>query len=109
MRAPLYSYRNVFYDGKEKLHPGFKLGEVLFVLSNTRPKLTPYVEFPRSSVDSPHFKGKGDKIYLTSAYNQSAVRFNDVNGGLITITEEDWDKMLFLFNLNHESINYLLQ
>lgn len=108
MKIPLYSYRNVFNDGKEKLHPGFRIGVLLFVLSNTEPKKTPFVSLESSQIESAHFKCKGDKIYLTSAYNQSAERFNDNNGGFLSLTVENWEEMEFLFNLPTNSQDYFI-
>lgn len=106
--VPLYSYRDVFNDGPDKLHPGFRLGSVLLCLTNTKPKKTPYVELTSDSVQSDHFKAKGSKIYLTSAYNQEASRFNDVNGGFLILEPEVRERMSFLFNLPNNFQNYLL-
>lgn len=86
MKTLLFSYKGVFKD--EKMHPGFKVGEVLFILTNTRPLQTPYVCIDALQVESEHFKAKGDKIFLTVAYNQNSAKFNEMAGGKLELTGE---------------------
>lgn len=88
MTTKLYSYRDVFHDGAEKLHPAFKLGGVLLVLTNTRPKHTLSVVIKASSVESKHFR-QGRNSYLTVAYKQQATKFNENSGGVIKLSPKD--------------------
>lgn len=85
---PIFMYRHVFFDGKEKLHPGIYPGK-LFVMSRScleefvRPEtliiLTP------DSIDSPHLK-KDEVSYLVEAFNKKASMFNAAPSGTLRIT-----------------------
>lgn len=88
MVIKIYSHRDVFNDGNEKLHPAFKLGGTLFVLTNTRPQHTPSIIVEACKIKSRHF-GQDRNSFLTVAYNQSAPKYNEISGGTITLSTKD--------------------
>ena len=94
----ILSYRGVFYD-HPKLHPGFRLGDVLLVLTNTRPKLTPFVKIAASQIDSKHFRSRNKYVYVTYAYDQEADRFNNIVGGKLRLSDINLLKLEATFRL----------
>jgi len=79
-KIELFSYFNTF-PSTSKIRPGFRTKEgVLWVLTHATPKKK-YFKIPKSDVHSPHFVCRGDYVYLTTADNQSAYRYNNVPGG----------------------------
>lgn len=96
---PLYSYVDVFNDGKDKLHPAFHVNGVLLVLTHTCPRQTPGVKLKAQQVLSRHFKAKSSEIYVTLAYNQGAQRYNNVAGGKLRLLPDDVTRLAETFKL----------
>jgi hypothetical protein len=88
-KIELHSYKNAFNEGKNppKLRPGFKIGQILYVLTQTEPKLTPFVQIEPGQISGKHFNPK-ERAYLTTAYDQKAPRYNNVSGGYLEITDK---------------------
>ena len=88
------------------MHPGFKVGEILFVLTNTRPLQTPCVVLDAFQVNSQHFKAKNEKVFLTVAYDQAANKFNEVPGGELELTGEQMLALKSQFKLPENFRDY---
>jgi hypothetical protein len=81
-KIELFSYFNTF-PSTSKIRPGFRTKEgVLWVLTHTVPKKK-YFKIPKTDVHSPHFVCRGEYVYLTTADNQQAHRYNNVPGGYL--------------------------
>lgn len=107
-QVDILSYRDVFHDGEDKLHPAFRLGEVLLVLTNTRPRQTPFVRLESGRVRSGHFKAKGKWVYITYAYNQEAQRFNNIAGGTLRLEDTDLKALEVTFQLPDDWQNFII-
>lgn len=83
----LYSYRDVFNDGDDKLHPGFKISKTLLVLTKTRPFHKRYIPLTGEELQSAHLKPT--KCYLTTADNQAAKRYNNARTGELVLPKEN--------------------
>lgn len=81
----LFSYQDVFFDGVTKLHPGFRVEGVLYVLTRTRPLDSDYIVIEDESIIEGKFKRKKKRVFLTVAYNQAALRFNNISGGELVL------------------------
>lgn len=103
MNIEILSYRNVFFDGIDKLHPAFRIGKVLFAISSKEPQMTPFIPV---KVDSIHFKGK--ESYLTTAYNQNAVPFNSVSGGVMIVNDTEREFISRFLDPNEDLNDYII-
>lgn len=83
----LYSYRNVFNDGNDRLHPGFKLSKVLLVLTRTKPFHKRYIPLTGEELISKHLQRT--VCYLTTADNQLAKRYNNARTGELVLPKEN--------------------
>jgi hypothetical protein len=88
------------------MRPGFRVGDTLFVLTHTRPHYTDYTEISSDAIESEHFHKKNSTVFITTAYNQEAKRYNNISGGELFI-----DNALaeFLTKFCPDAANYLIR
>lgn len=113
MRIELFSYRKCF-KRCAKLRPGFTLNGITYCLTHTRPESAAYVEIPKTTIKSPHFKSEEHQsVYLTKAL-PTAVRFNNLSGGELCLNPILLSKLglllqsslkdIFLISLTNDNI-----
>lgn len=105
LEIPIFSYKNVFNDGDDKLHPAMWCG-ALFALSRV---VYPGMEHIKVSLDQVKSKHtKKSKGYLIKAPNQDAELLFTSPAGSLLLSEEDFKKLLPLgadINYFHHSTN----
>ena len=94
----LYSYRNVFNDGDDRFHPGFKIRRTLLVLTKTKPFHKRYIPLTGEEIQSPHLQTT--KCYLTTADNQQAKRYNNARAGELILPKENVVPLLPLLKIS---------
>jgi len=85
MLSLLHSYVGAFNDG-ENHHYGFKLKQVLYVITSSVPRNS-YVKIDTDSVFGKHIR-ETKQTFLTLATNQLAKRFNNIPAGKILLPED---------------------
>lgn len=105
LEIPIFSYKNVFNDGEDKLHPAMWCG-VLFALSRVVYPGMEHIKISLDQVKSEHTKKS--KGYLIKAPNQDAELLFTSPAGSLLLTEEDFKKLLPMgadINYFHHSTN----
>lgn len=84
LSIPIFSYKNTFFDGDERLHPAIFAGK-LFVMSRVCTKGEVLV-LSSENIISEHLKDV-DLSYLIKAPNQKARVFNPASAGTLVINQ----------------------
>jgi len=84
LEIPIFMYKNVFFDGEEKLHPCIFAGK-LFAMSRSCLK-DELLALSSYNIVSEHLK-KPEVTYLMSAFNKNAKIFNAASSGTLQISE----------------------
>jgi len=93
LEIPIFSYKNVFNDGEDKLHPAMWCG-ALFALSRVVYPGMEHIRLSSDQVKSEHTKKS--KGFLIKAPNQDAELLYTSPAGSLLLTEGDFKKLSLL-------------